>query len=56
MTTLHLLREEEAARVLGIDYAHVMQTSLIPVAYTLGTTFQAVARKPSDEVLHWDRW
>jgi nitroreductase len=56
MTTVHLLREEEAAGVLGIDYEHTIQTSLIPVAYTRGTAFKPAARKPVDEVLHWDRW
>jgi nitroreductase len=56
MTTVHLLREVEAAGVLGIDYEAVIQTALIPVAYTRGTTFKSVARKPVAEVLHWDRW
>ena len=56
LTTVHLWREEEAAGVLGIDYEHMMQTALIPVAYTLGTTFKSVERKPVAEVLHWDRW
>lgn len=56
MTTVHLLREQEAAHVLGIDYERMMQTALIPVAYTLGTTFKPVKRKPVAEILHWDRW
>lgn len=56
MTTLHLAREEEAAKVLGLDYEHMTQTSLIPVAYTIGTDFRPVARKPVNEILHWDRW
>ena len=56
MTTVHLLYEEEAAAVLGIDYEHVAQTALIPVAYTLGTDFRPVARKPVGEILHWDHW
>jgi nitroreductase len=56
LTTMHLLHEEEAAAVLGLDYAHVRQTSLIPVGYTVGTDFRPVARKPVEEILHWDRW
>jgi nitroreductase len=56
MTTVHLLREEEAASVLRIDYERIIQTALIPVAYTRGTTFNPVARKPVEDVLHWDRW
>jgi nitroreductase len=56
MTTLHLICEQEAAEILGIDYDRVMQTALIPVAYTIGTDFRPVARKPVSEILHWDRW
>jgi nitroreductase len=56
LTTLHLAYEQEAADVLGIPYEQVMQVGLIPVAYTLGTEFKPAARKPLDEVLHWDRW
>src|SRR6266542_4440032 len=56
LTTLHLDFEQAAADVLGIPYEQVMQVGLIPVAYTLGTTFKPAARKPLDEVLHWNRW
>jgi nitroreductase len=56
LTTFHLLFEQEAAEVLGIPYEEVMQTALIPVAYTLGTDFKPAARKPLESVLHWDRW
>jgi nitroreductase len=55
-TTLHLTHEKEAAEVLHIPYEKITQTSLIPVAYTLGTDFQPGARKPLDEVLHWNEW
>lgn len=56
LTTLHLAFEQEAAGILGIPYEHVMQVGLIPVAYTLGTTFKPATRKPLDTVLHWERW
>ena len=56
LTTLHLDFEQEAADVLGIPYERVMQVGLIPVAYTLGTTFKAAVRKPLEDVVHWDRW
>jgi nitroreductase len=56
LTTLHLAFEQEAADVLGIPYEHVMQVGLIPVAYSLGTSFKPAARKPLASVLHWDRW
>jgi nitroreductase len=56
LTTLHLAFEREAADILGIPYTQVMQVGLIPVAYTVGTTFKPAARKPLDSVLHWDRW
>src|SRR5215472_2586019 len=56
VTTLHLAFEREAADVLGIPYEQVMQVGLIPVAYTMGTSFKPAARKPLTSVLHWDRW
>ena len=36
--------EEDAAAVLGIPYAEVMQAALIPVAYTIGTDFKPAPR------------
>jgi len=55
-TTFHLAYEEEAAQVLGIPYADVMQVALVPVAYTLGTEFRPARRKPLDAIVHWDAW
>lgn len=55
-TTLHLAYEREAAEILGIPYADVMQTSLIPVAYTLGTDFKAGPRQSLDTMVHWEQW
>jgi nitroreductase len=55
-TSLHLEHEQEAARILGIPYEEVTQVSLIPVAYSKGTEFQAARRQPLDEFVHWDRW
>lgn len=55
-TTLHLRHEEEAAGVLGIPYAEIMQTALIPVAYTLGPEFKPAPRAPLDTFVHWEMW
>ena len=55
-TTFHLGHEEEAAELLGIPYADVMQAALIPVAYAVGTDFRPARRKPLDEIVHWDGW
>jgi nitroreductase len=55
-TTPHLQYEREAARLLGIPYDTVVQTALIPVAYSIGTDFRLGPRVPADEVAHWDRW
>ena len=38
------------------DAVLVAVVGLIPVAYTLGTTFKSAARKPLESVLHWERW
>jgi len=55
-TSLHLLFEEEAAHLLGIAYADVMQACLIPVAYTQGTHFKPGWREPLDTIVHWETW
>src|SRR4051794_35637939 len=39
-TSLHLMFEEDAAKVLDIPYAEISQGALIPVAYTKGTDFK----------------
>jgi nitroreductase len=56
LTTMHLHYERDAAEVLGIPYDEVMQTGLIPVAYTVGTDFKRASRQPMEKVLHWDGW
>jgi nitroreductase len=56
LTGIHLVYEREAAEILGIPYDQVMQTALIPVAYTIGTNFKPAKRKPLAEVVHRDRW
>jgi nitroreductase len=55
-TCLHLFFEEEAAQVLGIPYAEVMQACLIPVAYTQGTRFKPGWREPLETMIHWETW
>src|SRR5438105_15731594 len=56
LTTLHLAFEHEAADVLGIPYTEVMQVGLIPVAYSIGTSFKPANRKPLESVVHWNYW
>jgi len=53
-TTFHLMREREAAEILGIPYDDVTQVALIPVAYTLGTDFKPGLRKPLETMVHWN--
>jgi nitroreductase len=55
-TTGHLWREQETAELLGIPQRHYMQAGLFPVAYTLGTEFKRAWRKPTSEVLRWNRF
>lgn len=54
-TTLHLLHEEEAARVLDIP-GHVTQTVLIPLGYMKGAVLRKAERKAAREVTYWNRW
>lgn len=55
-TTFHLSFEEEAARLLGIPYAEVMQACLIPVAYAKKKAFKPAPREPLQRMVHWDGW
>lgn len=54
-TTLHLIREQEAAELLGIP-EHVQQGALIPVAYTKGTDFKPGPRRDLDRIIHTNGW
>jgi nitroreductase len=56
MTSFHLFHEQEAAEILGIPYEKIMQTALLPVAYSIGTDFKPARRKPLDTMAHWERW
>lgn len=56
LTTLHLVHEEQAADLLGLEHRRVTQAGLVPVAHTVGTDFRRASRRPVDEVVHWDRW
>jgi nitroreductase len=54
-TTLHLIREQEAAELLGIP-ENMMQGALIPVAHTKGTDFKPGPRRDLDRILHFESW
>ncbi len=54
-TTLHLVHEEEAARVLEIP-AGVTQTVLLPVGYTRDAVLRTAERRPAREVTFWNTW
>ena len=55
-TQIHPAFEEEAAAVLGIPYADVVQAAMLAVAYPLGTDFKAVYREPLEQYLHHNAW
>ena len=54
-TTMHLLFEEQARKILGIP-DDVMQAALLPVAYTKGGDFKPAARPPVETIVHWNTW
>lgn len=54
-TTLHLVHEEESARVLGIPQG-VTQTVLLPVAYMKDARLRPADRRPPEEVTYWNAW
>lgn len=55
-TTIHLMFEEQAAEILGIDYANFTQCALITCGYSKGTDFKRAKRPPIEDILHWDGW
>jgi nitroreductase len=55
-TTIHLMFEQQAAEVLGIDYENYTQCALITCGYSQGTDFKPASRPPIETVLHWDTW
>ncbi|MFI2645328.1 nitroreductase family protein [Streptomyces sp. NPDC018610] len=54
-TTLHLMYEKEIAELLGIPDG-VIQSALIPTAFSIGTDFKPAPRQPLDQILHLDTW
>ena len=54
-TTIHLLREKEAADLLGIP-EHLTQAGLLPVAYTKGTDFRPAERPPVEDITFLDTY
>jgi nitroreductase len=54
-TTLHLLHEAEAARLLGIP-ADVTQTVLLPVGYMRDARLRPAGRREPHEVTYWNEW
>jgi nitroreductase len=55
-TTLHLFREEEAAKLLSIPYPTYSQAGLFPVGHTIGETFRRADRRRCEERVFWNRW
>jgi nitroreductase len=54
-TTMHLAKEQEVAKLLGIPPT-ATQAALFPVAYTVGTDFRPASRPPAETVTYWDTW
>jgi nitroreductase len=55
-TSMHRVREQDVAGILGIPYDTVAQAVLSPLAYTQGTDFRPAARPEPDTVIGWDGW
>ena len=54
-TTLHIMYEQEAAKILGIPDT-ITQAALFPVAYYTGDDFKPAKRLPTEQFVHWDSW
>lgn len=55
LTSYHLVREAEAAAILGIP-DDVSQVGLLPVAYTTVEDFRPAKRTPVEEISYLDTW
>lgn len=55
-TTVASRREKQIAELLGIPHDQYTQVGLFPIAYTIGTDFKKVYRKPVSEVLSYNRF
>jgi nitroreductase len=54
-TTLHLMYEQDVAKLLGIP-EQVTQTALLPIAYFTGVDFKPATRLPASRFMHWNAW
>ena len=54
-TTLHLMKEKEAAELLGIP-DDITQVALLPVAHTVGDDFKPAERPPVETITYWESW
>ena len=54
-TTMHLAFEGESRALLGLP-DDVVQTALLPVAYTIGTDFKPTDRPGPETITHWNGW
>lgn len=54
-TTMHLAFEEESRAILGLP-DNVVQTALLPVAYTVGTDFRPAPRPGPESITHFNVW
>jgi len=53
-TTVASRREKQIAELLGIPHDQYTQVGMFPIAYTVGTDFKKVYRKPVAEVLTYN--
>ena len=54
-TTLHIMFEQDVAKILGIPDS-VTQAALFPVAHYTGTDFKPAKRLPVAQLVHWETW
>lgn len=54
-TTLHLMFEQDAAKILGVPET-VTQVALLPVAYFTGADFKPAKRLPLETAVSWNTW
>jgi nitroreductase len=55
-TTMTCRREDDVAKVLGVDAGQHRLVGLFPIAYTVGTDFKPAPRVDPGGVIRWNHW
>jgi len=53
-TSLHLVKEQEMAEIIGVNHEQYTQLAMIPIGYSIGIGFKKPPRRDVSELVHWN--